>query len=408
MSTLLALAVVAAAATAQAEPRNVLLRRAQQEADSLVGQVRWSPPLGRGGSAVEGYEWRVADDTVTLTGKVVVATDRAAAFAVPFPCGDTINLRSRVRAVGTWDSVSAWGESEPQSFFRACANLPPGAPVVELVMDTAVVLPPDTTAPPPPPVDPGGAFFVEDFETGDLSNTMGGFSWSGRSTPVRCGEQAFSGNCARRFGYRGVPDGEDGMAEQRFDIGVANKSTELWIEYQLYVPDNLVRRVSTGPNNDKFFFLWDENTYQTKRLHMEFLTLPGGSTGAATFSMKWADTQHSGISAWALRAPGFLAVDMRGTWVRIRYHAALGVGGGTTVQGSGSATRGQDGTGVFQLWVNDDLLIDVSTLSFDPIGIADPGFQKGYIFGWSNSGYDEDTIWYVDDFKVYKVQPGWN
>ena len=31
----------------------------------------------------------------------------------------------------------------------------------------------------------------------------------------------------------------------------------------------------------------------------------------------------------------------------------------------------------------------------------------GYVLGWSNAGYLEDTHFYVDDFKFYATDPGW-
>jgi hypothetical protein len=35
------------------------------------------------------------------------------------------------------------------------------------------------------------------------------------------------------------------------------------------------------------------------------------------------------------------------------------------------------------------------------------GFTEAYLLGWSNSGFDETTDMFIDDFKFYTTNPGW-
>ena len=412
---LAALAIVAITASAVSVQGNVELSLLQ-EADSVMGQVQWDqlPDSLHGTPPLTGYEWEVLDAGARLVGGVTPPADTMAAFTIPIECGDTLVLAARVRAVGDYSVIPPWSElSAAETAIRECIQpeVIPSAPTNPTILITEPDTVPQDTLPTPPPDSvppaPADAFFFEDYETGDRYNTMGGWSWAGTSQPVTCdpAEPAHTGNCSQRFRFKATAIDVDDWAEQRFNMGPANKSPEVWFEYWLYVPDNLVRRTAPGPNNDKFFLLWDENSYSGE-FSFVLRTFPGtAGEGSATIGLMWKDTVHPSKSSWGLNATNAITPEMRGTWIRIRLHAALGIGGGTVCCGGGSTV--QEGTGVFQLWVDDALVIDAQTLFWDPIGIADPGFQKGYLFGWSNSGYDAETDWYVDDLSVWNTPPAW-
>jgi hypothetical protein len=33
--------------------------------------------------------------------------------------------------------------------------------------------------------------------------------------------------------------------------------------------------------------------------------------------------------------------------------------------------------------------------------------RNGYLLGWANSGFAQETVFYVDNVKFYQTSPGW-
>lgn len=90
----------------------------------------------------------------------------------------------------------------------------------------------------PDNVEENGVFFSDDFESGDISKTENGFTWSTEnyvgvaSTP--------NGTLGLRFVFGPDALNEDTNREQRFHLG--KDYSDLWIKYDLYVPENYHHR----------------------------------------------------------------------------------------------------------------------------------------------------------------------
>jgi hypothetical protein len=227
--------------------------------------------------------------------------------------------------------------------------------------------------------------FLDDFESGDFGASAKGFSWSSPNRTAVRQDQAHSGTHALRFRFPEADPASDSHAEQRFRLP---QVPELRIDYWLYVPDNYIHRApSTGPSNNKFFRLWNGDWSLT----IELARSADGGSGFRRFLSEsetcsggrhWPTTQDGvggviGRSAAAAMRPG--------TWnhVDIRYRASSSCSdrGRVEVRLNGRLRHALD----WEFWA-------------DGPGGGVP--SSGYLLGWANSGFDEETLFWVDDFRV--------
>jgi len=281
------------------------------------------------------------------------------------------------------------------------------APDSGAIRDTAVVS--VTTAPtpepegPPPPTAPGLAFFEDSFDNGQ-HGSANGFSWSRPGRVTVSDERAYSGRYALRFPFGPNDPGKDASAEQRFDIG--RYMSELAVEYMLYVPLNYRHR-DDRPANNKLIMLW-RDVYSdmlggTWQFGVEFQRRDDRSSNARVMARRWDLNSITDNGPWPEGTPsrnfpligdeGPLKI---GAWNRVRIYAKTASSYGTA-------------DGILKLWVNDALLFSTSTGRFSNYYAlpADVALRRGYLMGWSNSGYSELTVFYIDDFRLFSGNPGW-
>ena len=239
--------------------------------------------------------------------------------------------------------------------------------------------------------DPGPEpLFADDFESGDNSHAENGVQWHGLGSDVDVStERAHSGSHALAFHYPSVPGGEDSSAELRFDLPDLE---EMWMEYYVWVPSNFYHRDKEGPENNKFLRIWGGDYGNSDpKFGASYRPMSGGDE--AYGYVQWGDHDTTILGAqdpdshWDL----FTAAT-KGSWIRVRWHAKL-------------ATSEQAEDGEIQLWQDGELEVDFQNLDF--YGDQTEFFDQGYLFGWSNSGFDEETTFYVDDFTIYDSDPGW-
>lgn len=243
------------------------------------------------------------------------------------------------------------------------------------------------------------------FESGDLSYTnAAGFIWGLQNAPGRLGvnvsvssDHAYSGSYSLAFRYPAKPLDKDATAEQHF-ILAANASdapNEVWIEYMVRVPENYKHRDATGGDNNKLLAIWAENYggSATEAMFVAEFERTNDDTSYIRYSVGAGEGETVAVTQnMDVRETLFSAGD-RGKWVQLRFHLKIGDLAGTP--------------GVLDTY-KDGLLI--GSMPADWIvaeGESFDYFRKGYLFGWSNSAYNEDTIFYIDDFQVYSSSPGW-
>lgn len=259
-------------------------------------------------------------------------------------------------------------------------------------------------------------FFQDNFDNGKTTNANG-FVWASTGGNVTVSPQEkFSGTHALRFRFPAKPNCEDAMAEQRFNMG--RYVNEVWIEYMLYIPPNFKHRDQSAKNkicvpakavgNNKFIMLWrDKYSDQaggTWRMGMEYVRGNDDFTSLARpMSSRTNFNSMSDGGPWEPRVPsgkpllisktGPLVI---GQWNRVRFH----------VKAASSRTAVD---GEYQMWVNDKVVLNYTKQRFHNFfdTPSDAVLRNGYLLGWSNSGFSEETLFFIDDVKFHDKNPDW-
>lgn len=245
--------------------------------------------------------------------------------------------------------------------------------------------------------------FIDDFETGSRSNEINGYGWGAvdagagaDAKPQVSKDIAHSGNYSLKFTYGGGPDGDDAWSEQRYQLG--ENRNEVYIQWYQYFPDGTEglgakwrHRQSSGPDNNKFLKLWADK-YRGYTVTTGIITYPGGNNGEDLCYISYGTNMRGDVGTGGY--PPATKIIPLGRWVKFQYHAK-------------TATSANN-DGVIQLWMDDELIIDQQHLDMYPIGGVENFLRHGYIQGWSNSGFDQTTSTYIDDFQISDTYIGGN
>ncbi len=249
----------------------------------------------------------------------------------------------------------------------------------------------DTSTVTVPPVGAATPFFQDNFDNG-AKNSANGFTWTG-GVPVSS-ERAYSGTSALAFYYAPNALGEDGMSEQRFNMG--QYLSMVWIEYMLFVPANFVHR-NDAPDNNKFFSIWRDSYSDvaggTWRVTLEYGRMPNSNNFSQSrfMSSRWdfnssSDYGLTGVVGQGSPFIGGAGPIKLGQWNRIRIQV-----------GAASNRTASDGTA--KMWVNDALYLSTTTGKFHNFYSTptDAVLRNGYFLGWANSGFTQATTFFIDD-----------
>lgn len=249
---------------------------------------------------------------------------------------------------------------------------------------------------------------IDSFEDGDFSAPSGyGFGWgSANRTSIVSPEGVYSngnlsiakpsgrdwnakdGDFSLRFRY---PAGE-AMSEQRFQLGGAYP--DIWFQYWVRVPTNYTHGGSS-PSNHKFFALWMDD-YSSKgngpTVAWEFWGAGGGSSNLAFHYSDGGNTVMGGHKQYT----DFISVPSdRGRWMEITIH----------IKASSSSSSND---GVIELWrrwegqsASQRTQLHKTTSADLPIPPGGPnGWAAGYLMGWANAAYSQDTEWLLDRIVI--------
>ena len=239
-----------------------------------------------------------------------------------------------------------------------------------------------------PPVTPDYADFFDDFETGDLAAPSGGFTWKLAATGHGAHNEvgaASGGGFALIFTYPSSVAGQDENNERRFDLAADGEEPQaLWFDFDLHVPSNFdaaYEARSDRPNNNKFLALWAEN-YDGSAGDAS-TTIEYNYVGSHTYfrAVMRGDATTPAIHNQTISAPIFTAAQ-RGTWVHVRIYAAV-------------VSVGRN----LGIWIDDTLVFEITDYNAITAGGLNY-LRHGYLFGWSNSGFDEEMVFEVDNWTV--------
>ena len=263
-------------------------------------------------------------------------------------------------------------------------------------------------------------WFEDSFESGDFSKTQNGGGWashnSGQGDPKPTVEttKPRTGTYSTLVRYTSRPDGSDNWVEIRGALG--KRFTEIWFEFYLWVPSNYNHRNSSGADNNKFFQLYDTGVPTNDAFHVtveqypnnadgssycrRFLNRSRGVDGPPTSGKPGVATGPSDWISWVGSVNYTGNHIIRNQWNRVGFYFR-------------SATARGVADGRAELWTNGN---EAKTLDWEfwasaPGDTGNPGrlggFTHFYIPGWSNSGYNDQTDFYYDDFKWWDTDPGW-
>ena len=276
--------------------------------------------------------------------------------------------------------------------------------------------------------------FADDFASGDISKHNDFFRW-GRSGQIP-NPGADSSRIEQVTGPHGTPvsamrfrymalisdatSDQKKWSEQRFHLtesvdevrttnGESNVAhQEIWARYWLFVPGNYHHLLNqnghaAGQNNKGWITLWNRNYAASHHpdgerapVHNRIEWWPTSNNESYTTAVSRSGGGHA-TPIWRHENQGnraFLASDY-GRWVDFAVGMRLKSFKGADdafirVYKNGTLVLEWDATqfpGEFDSWAYND----------DP---SMNGFDRGYIMGYHNSGYNETTTFYITDFKI--------
>lgn len=247
-------------------------------------------------------------------------------------------------------------------------------------------------------VVPTGPYFSDNFNSCTLNKTANaqGFMWrdtGGGTTAERPAVTSTFGRsgCSLKFTFVGGPAGDDSWSEQRFRLG--KKLSEVYMQWYQYFPTGaespslgpkFAHRDDTGPDNNKFLRLWDDE-YSGYRVKLGFSTLPnpGGDSRMIT---EWG-TNGKGVGVQGAQTnPSGITDARRGTWVQIRVHVRL-------------ATPANN-DGIVEMWMDGVKILTNTTLALYPTNGSGNYMLNGYLMGWANSGFTLTSQTFIDDVVI--------
>jgi hypothetical protein len=261
------------------------------------------------------------------------------------------------------------------------------------------------------------ALFDDDFSSGDKSHTENGVVWgsSTRATVIDDPGNSSGKALRMRFQARTGPAGgaSEAHAEQRFYLGAAGATgiyTELWIRLRVLVPSNYQLINVDASNNDKWLRLWsrgaewpDDDGYSPYYFKGGFSTIENTTPGAGSrliteFGNDLRPSTDGGLDGRV----GRNSTPSVNDWItsadlgqEIEYVMRVKTDTLGTIGAEPAATGGN---GALQSWKNGVLMANQTALLWRTKTGLHEYFEYGYILGYSNSGYAEQT-----DFLIRQV-----
>jgi hypothetical protein len=248
----------------------------------------------------------------------------------------------------------------------------------------------------------GTPMFSDDFDIGSLAPANDDFSWHSPGTRHQVSDLlSRSGTYSLQFFFPGVSLGKDVSAEHSFDH---KKLREYWVEYHIYYPDgtesdgsggtlNRYEHRSDGASNNKFWTYWGGE----RDTRTEYSNPPAGN--ASTWPDGNGDSRIGFVNKggyWGNVGQFDFLVQGdtdRGRWIQVRIYIRLP---------DIDASNGQ-----FRMWKDGTIVAERLNQPAYNAEITKNHLSNGYLLGWANSGFTEDTHIFVDDFKFYDEDPGW-
>ena len=239
------------------------------------------------------------------------------------------------------------------------------------------------------------SLFYDSFESGDLLHAENGYQWNGVNSgpgdvsPTVTSTIAHSGTHSVKFTFGGGNILDDAWSELRYILG--RNMSEVYMQWYIYYPDGTEglgpkwQHRQASPDNNKFYRLWADD-YQNFTVKTGVSTW-SNATQNDVYITEYGTTLTGGIGPFGKSKDYAGATDARlGKWLKIQMHA--------------KCASAANNDGVFQMWVDDVMVLNDTTLNLYPSGGVGNYFRNGYLLGWMNSGFDLTSAVYIDDVTI--------
>lgn len=229
----------------------------------------------------------------------------------------------------------------------------------------------------------------DDFDDGiSRETTSKGFTWTETASVIEEQHPDEQSNKVAAFHFKGsTGDSGDAWSELRFKLD--KLYPELWVRYKLYVPKNYYHRNSPGSDNNKGYFMFWSGTYNNGSNVLVASSWWRDGNGGTKLMGQWkTNTEMSRHHEEKIYSGQAIDINTDlGKWQDVVIRVKI-------------ADFAQKSNGALQIWKNKELInshLNIENYSRD--GIKN-GIDQGYLLGWSNSGFNEETVFFVDDFKI--------
>lgn len=228
-------------------------------------------------------------------------------------------------------------------------------------------------------------FFQDGFESGDKSFTQNGVRWADSNSVTVNTANPKSGSYGMQMRYWATPNNEDSWSEQRFSLG--GNYPDIWVSYDMHIPANYNHRTQSGSANNKaFLYMWSGNygSPNGPMIGPEFWPNGDGTSNASMRVFGPGLDRH----IWDA-CPVAIKSSDAGKWVKIIAHYKY--------------ASSSNNDGIAQIWKvyadgSTELTCNVTNGAWYVAGAR--GFDQGYLLGWSNSGFNEDTSFQIDNIVM--------
>lgn len=226
--------------------------------------------------------------------------------------------------------------------------------------------------------------YTDNFNSGDFALNDDSTIWTDKAMVSIV--ELKDGNKAADFNFKGNHDlSADAMSELRFDLG--KLYTEFWMQFDVYIPKNYTHRDGESTDNNKFFRLWPETYSDSEKIGASLMR--DKSNFGSLIAIDYSKQADWGLSlAAGGTASDYISINDLGKWIRVKVYIK---------------TASTSSFAEIAIYKNGSLFIqDSPALDYNP---SVNGVRYGYLLGWSNSGFDEDTHILIDNFYITENEP---
>jgi hypothetical protein len=218
--------------------------------------------------------------------------------------------------------------------------------------------------------------FEDNFDSGGMASF-----WTGNVYVTITDDLPKDGSHSSKWLFPGVPIDVDGWAEARFDLG--REYYELSIMFDWYIPAHYFHRDSPGGDNNKLLRLWAKSYDDLEKIGAS--TYNQGSSGDSQVGEDYRIQATWGQSTNITNRQDFITEADHGKWMGLGIYIK-------------SAT--DTSPAIMRIYKNGQLFHEADKITNNHLPGAQ-GYRYGYLLGWANSGFDIETIFYMDNVKFY-------